>query len=122
LALAFGCTKAELKRRMSSAEFAEWVAWNRIEPLGERRADLRMAVLSSVIANAHRDPDKPPVKAIDFWFDFDQTVEAKQSPEQQLAQIELWNAALGGRDLRKQRPTSQSKKRGTVVLKEKTNA
>lgn len=103
---------------MSSAEFAEWVAWNRLEPLGERRADLRMAVLASVIANARRAENTPPIKPADFWFDFDQTLEAKQSPEQQLAAIELWNAALGGRDLRKQRQKKESKQRGTVVLKE----
>lgn len=40
----------------------EWLAWWEIEHLGgpEERADLRMGILGSITANAHRDPDVKP--------------------------------------------------------------
>lgn len=52
--------------RMSSREFTEWLAYYELEPFGEQRADLRAALIASVIANAHRDPKKKPYKAADF--------------------------------------------------------
>jgi hypothetical protein len=44
---------------MSSVEFAEWQAFQRLEgPLGPVRADWRAAVVASVVANANRDTRK----------------------------------------------------------------
>lgn len=41
---------------MSSAEFAEWQAFQRLEGLlGPERDDWRVAMIASVIANANRD-------------------------------------------------------------------
>jgi len=34
-------TVGELAQRMSCAEFAGWIAYSRVEPFGERRADQR---------------------------------------------------------------------------------
>ena len=48
----------ELLRGMSSAEMAEWMAYAMIEPFGESRADLRMGIIASLLANIHRDPKK----------------------------------------------------------------
>ena len=40
---------------MSSHEISEWIAYNRIDPLGrEQRGDLRAGIVASVIANSHR--------------------------------------------------------------------
>ena len=39
---------------MTSAQFAEWLAYGRIEPFGEERADLRAGIVASTIANANR--------------------------------------------------------------------
>lgn len=44
-------TVAELQERMTSAEFAEWVALYSIEPFGDDRADLRAGVVASTMAN-----------------------------------------------------------------------
>ena len=49
---------AQLQREISSREFAEWLAFYRLEPFGEERADLRMAVLAALIANVNRNPKK----------------------------------------------------------------
>lgn len=58
LALALGCTVAELQDRMSSAEFAEWMAFYGVEPFGEVRGDIQAAVIASTVANVNRDPKR----------------------------------------------------------------
>ena len=40
------------QREIDSAEFAEWMAYDRLDPIGQWRDDLRMAILASTIANA----------------------------------------------------------------------
>lgn len=51
---------------ITSAEFAEWMAYYNVEPFGEERADLRQAITTSVLANAHRGKGKAPYKTTDF--------------------------------------------------------
>ncbi len=46
---------AEWQEAMSSREFAEWVAYAGMEPFGETRADIRMATLAALFAEANRD-------------------------------------------------------------------
>lgn len=69
LALELGSTVAELQRKMSSAEFGEWLAYYSIEPFGQIRDELRTArvctSLYAVNGESHRlnefmfDPDRP---------------------------------------------------------------
>lgn len=49
-------TVAELGRRMSSAEFAEWLAYSELEPFGP----LADAAAAAWFANVNRDPKKRP--------------------------------------------------------------
>lgn len=51
---------------MDSAEFTDWMAFDAIEPIGERRADLRMAQLCQLIANINRDPKQGAYALDDF--------------------------------------------------------
>jgi hypothetical protein len=53
---------------MTSRDVAEWKAYFSIEPFGEERADLRMGILASLIANVHRDRKKKfePFTPADF--------------------------------------------------------
>lgn len=51
LALALGCTVAELKSRMSSHEFSDWVAYYGLEPWGSEINGLRHGLTASVIYN-----------------------------------------------------------------------
>lgn len=53
-------TVAELGDRMSSAEFAEWMAFYTIEPFGEERADLRQAMTTSAVNNSIQAQAKTP--------------------------------------------------------------
>ena len=61
-------TVAELHSRMSACEFAEWQAYDSIEPFGDERADLRQGVIGSLLANIYRDKKKRsrPFEALDF--------------------------------------------------------
>jgi len=45
---------------MSSREFAEWVAYDRINPIGPERADWRAALIAWMIACAFRGKGRPP--------------------------------------------------------------
>lgn len=62
-----GCTVAELKRRMSSLEFTQWVAFAQVEPFGNDY--LRTASQMALLANVNRDSKKQssPFTAADFY-------------------------------------------------------
>lgn len=59
-------TVRELLARMNSRELAEWMAYYRLEPFGELRADVRAGMVASTIANVHRQPGKAPFGPLDF--------------------------------------------------------
>lgn len=58
---------------MGAAEFAEWQAYDSLEPIGQRRADMRTALLAALIANQWRGKDADPVtphemlKMLPWW-------------------------------------------------------
>ena len=83
-------------REMDSRELTEWQIYEKLEPFGEWRSDLRMAVIASILANSNRDTkQKPqPYKPQDFMLKFDQELDEDgevvqqhrgQSPEDMLA-------------------------------------
>ena len=78
---------------ISSAQFAEWMAYSRLEPWGEDRDDLRMGIVASVIANSNRGKGKKPYKPQDFMPNFE--------PEDEAAAIERirenLHKSLGGK-------------------------
>lgn len=60
----------EAQQRISALEFAEWMAYYRIEPFGEDRDDLRHGILCAVIAGLFAPKGKEP-KPEDFIPRFD---------------------------------------------------
>lgn len=46
-------TRRELLARMDSEEITEWMAYYRLEPFGEYRADIRNAMLCQLIAQVN---------------------------------------------------------------------
>lgn len=56
---------------MSAAEFAEWMAYYRLDPFGEDRADLRTGILASVLANLFGGRRAGRFKPLDFMPKFD---------------------------------------------------
>jgi hypothetical protein len=57
---------AELLDRVSSAELTEWLAFDRVEPIGAWRTDYNMAMLCALFANANRKKGSKPFKTVDF--------------------------------------------------------
>lgn len=53
---------------MSAQEFDEWWSYFQVEPFGEERADLRMGIIASTLANINRDAKaRPePYRPLDF--------------------------------------------------------
>lgn len=69
-------TVAELLDRISAEELAAWQVFHeRIEPIGERRADLRAGVIAATVANAAPAPEgtkREQYRPEDFALQFDQ--------------------------------------------------
>ena len=85
-------TVAELGERMSSAEFTEWMAYDRIDPFGEERADLRQAMTSSGVHNLLQAQTKKPkyLEPKDFMLFSDKPKEkpkAANTPEAMMAKF-----------------------------------
>lgn len=55
-------------REIGARQLFEWFAFAGLEGFGERKADLRMGIIASLIANVHRDTKRKasPFKPGDF--------------------------------------------------------
>ena len=73
-------TVAELLQRVSSRELGEWMAYERIEPFGETRADLRVGMLTSLTANINRKKGATPFTPQDFMPFLDRPVSTATTP------------------------------------------
>lgn len=96
LALALGMSVAEAQSRISSAEFAEWIAFSRLEPYGPERADLRAGIVAATVANVHRDPKSKPFAPSAFMPEFDRQVR-RQSIEEMKAALGMTGAGSNAR-------------------------
>lgn len=65
---------------MGAGEFAEWVAFLEVEPVGGVRDDLHTAMLMTLLANANRDRKRhpKPFALQEFWPDFWKTPDAEK--------------------------------------------
>lgn len=59
-------TVGDLSARMSAAELDEWVAFYRLEPFGEWRADYRAGIVASTVFNINRGKDVEARNPADF--------------------------------------------------------
>ncbi len=53
-------------QQVTSYELAEYMAYDRIDPIGEARADLRAGILASTFVNHSMSPPKTPARPVDF--------------------------------------------------------
>jgi hypothetical protein len=87
----WSCTVEEAQQRCSSEEFTYWLAYYRLEPWGEERADLRMAILDSLFYNANRGKGSGSKKPKDFMLDFERN--EQQSVEEMMLTCQMIAAA-----------------------------
>ena len=69
LALALGCTLAELGQRMTAAEFALWAEYHAIRPWGGELHEMLAGTVSATVANyagKSRPKEAPPAVPADF--------------------------------------------------------
>jgi hypothetical protein len=91
-------TVTELQLRMSSAEFTEWMAYERIDPFGAMRDDLRMGIAVATWVNAQAKENQfMPRDFMPFMAATEEESEA-QDLEMQVRVVRLMNAAFGGRE------------------------
>ena len=64
-------TVRELLVRISSKELAEWMAFYKLEPFGEERADIRAAIVACTMANLWRGKSQPAHRLEDFMPKFE---------------------------------------------------
>ena len=63
-------TIAETYARISDKEFMEWMAFDRLDPIGPDRGDLHAGIIASTVANVNRGKDSQPFDAADFMPEF----------------------------------------------------
>lgn len=94
LCLALGEVHPEaLAAKLTASQLADWIAYNRVEPFGEERADLRTGILASV--NANLWSTKGGYKPAQFMPVFEPQ-EQKQSAESMKSALIGLTKALGG--------------------------
>lgn len=94
-----GMPVVEAQARISSAEFAEWVAFAQLEPFGSSREDTRAGVVAALIANVNRDAEKraTPFEPADFFSNLGEGAvlsQQEQTPEEQLAIMQMITEAM----------------------------
>ncbi len=102
--------------QLTSVQLSEWESYNRLDPIGTWRDDIRIAALSSLIANIVKTlyPEKgvEPVltNAMDFMVDWGTDENEKGKPEQSVE--EQKRILLGiARSLRKRDEKTKTRKR-----------
>lgn len=61
-----GKTVRQLDMEIGSDEYAMWIAYNRLEPWGEERADLRSGIVAATVANQNIGKKQKPFSAAQF--------------------------------------------------------
>jgi len=95
-------TVAELGRRMSSAEFTEWMVYAQLEPFGPRRADERAGMIAAMVTNVARDVKSHPAAFTpdDFFPDPDRR---PVTVDDRVARLKAWAMQMNARTEAKNR-------------------
>ena len=92
---------SDMLSRMTSQEITEWMAFANVEPIGDRRADIRNAQLMTILGNANRDTDAHPepfslAEFLHDWWAAPDTGEIhEESWKTNLQKLEVIGIALG---------------------------
>jgi hypothetical protein len=97
LALGFHSVK-ECQEAISSTEFAEWQAYDLIEPFGTDRFPMFFGTIAATIANTQLTKNSKAKQWYDFFPPYGGV--KHQTVDEQIAVVEMLNSAFGGLDLR----------------------
>jgi hypothetical protein len=82
---------------MPASDYYECMAYECLEPFGGRRGDVQAGIVAATIANANRSKNAKPFSPADFIPEWEAEPVEQQSPEQQLAMIQLLQAGQNAR-------------------------
>lgn len=77
----------EMLERLSARELLQWKAYERIEPFGEIRADIRMAIQTAALVNLQRSRGSRVAKVTDFMPDFAGRYTAKEQSVEEMMTV-----------------------------------
>jgi hypothetical protein len=89
-------TVAELLSRMTAIEFAEWMAFYKLEPFGTDIDMLGHAITASTTYNVNRGKGRP-LKPQDFMPDFEKEAKPK-TVEDMISQVKMLNKIFKGKE------------------------
>lgn len=78
---------------MSSQEFALYLAYDRLDPIGMTRFDMGIGIVCKTLANVHGNKK---VKVSDFMPDYDGTIRPRKTPNDMWAIMKGFTRAAGG--------------------------
>jgi hypothetical protein len=102
LALGFKSVR-ECQENVSSTEFAEWQAYDLIEPFGMDRFPAYFGTIAATIANVNATKQSQTRQWYDFFPPY--AFSKHQTTEEQISIVEMLNEAFGGIDLRGNKTT-----------------
>ena len=86
----------ECQSKISSSEFGEWIAYERISPTDPERQDLRFAVLCYHLVHLMGDTKGKDYKITDFMLNFDESRVALTDEEKRERSRNFWRAVKNG--------------------------
>lgn len=90
-------TVAEAQQKIDSREFTGWLAYDRLDPIGDERGDLHAALVCATLANIHRGRGVKAFEVTDFMPEFDATpkkaMDAEEMRERMFQFAEIHNQA-----------------------------
>lgn len=75
---------------IDSKEFAEWIAFNTINPGDPERGDMNTAQVCSLLANIHRGKGEKPYELSDFRLQFGDTEPVRKSTRELKTKLLMW--------------------------------
>lgn len=79
-----------LRQKIDSREFAEWMAFDRLDPIGNERADLHAGIVASTIANCHRGKSQRAYVPADFMPKYGEAHKPRKTVAEMEAQFKLF--------------------------------
>lgn len=80
---------------LPSAEIAEWQAYERLEPFGQRRLDDGMRLLAAILVNANRGQHSPAVEPHEFLRAWSPVAAAETDEEAAVRALFAWGDTFG---------------------------
>lgn len=87
-----GRTVEELLGAISSRELTEWIAFDQVEPIGDRRGDLQAGVVAATVANVNRAKGARAYLVTDFMPEYGRKEVAVDADALVSQQVGLWQA------------------------------